>query len=408
MPELDPILCQHKRCARYAAPGMDLCSPCAFRRANRRAWLHSLISLVVYSALILGVLLASPVLGDAPYFETFPDVDGCPVYPSAVSRNGKYVAGGIALGSGDSHAWRWSRRDGLSILPPGDHGWWWPDEWGLAAQNNGIVGGSSFRYPTEWGGVTGSPTALPGDWEEGHATILDYNLDGTTTIGGWSYECWNDDHVVWNENGLHVFDVEGHFTAISPDGRWATDRLERETPDPCDPDYDGALWDLTDFSIHLLEAPAGIDTLAQAANDVSQYGAVVVGSTLVSGDGPVGAIWDHTAFRCLLPGTLECVSVSADGTRITCDTRRDLGNEVVLYEVTPEDITYTPIVDLGIAAGLDISGWYLADCYDADGQGLTWVGRCQSPAGEWMGYVLHIPEPSTLLLLTVGLVLRRR
>ena len=370
---------------------------------NRRFGLFILLAVLI----TLGLLcFARPARADAPYFVTIPDISGNIVWPGAISRNGQYVTGLVSFEPWQSNGWRWSRPEGLTLLPAGDHAWPTPDEVGSAARNNGIIGGSSYIYPTEWM-LDGATSVMSGDWDqaESHARVTGYSLGGSVTIGEWHRECDIDWHLVWDDGGLHIIEEEGHFNAVSRDGGWAAGAIERGTPDPCDPDLDGHLWDLSTLTHEPLEAPAGIDTLAQAALDLSEFAEVVVGSTWVPSWGGVGSIWHGTEHYEIVPGAKRCVSVSADGTRITCETDNTLyGRQAVLYAQGE----ITALRDLGIAAGLPLQGWHLGGVDDADDLAMTWTGRCQSPTGENMAYILHVPEPGSLALLTVGLYFTRR
>jgi len=60
--------------------------------------------------------------------------------------------------------------------------------------------------------------------------------------------------------------------------------------------------------------------------------------------------------------------------------------------------------------GLDLGGLTLARAEAVSGDGSTIVGYGYNPSGETEGWIAHIPEPTTLSLLTLGglAILRRR
>jgi uncharacterized membrane protein len=53
--------------------------------------------------------------------------------------------------------------------------------------------------------------------------------------------------------------------------------------------------------------------------------------------------------------------------------------------------------------GLDLTGWTLQNALDVSSDGRTIVGFGQNPEGEAVGWIVVIPEPSTGLLLGLGL-----
>jgi hypothetical protein len=54
--------------------------------------------------------------------------------------------------------------------------------------------------------------------------------------------------------------------------------------------------------------------------------------------------------------------------------------------------------------GLNLAGWRLRAAYDVSTDGLTIVGDGINPEGNVEGWIAVIPEPSTHLLLGVGLL----
>jgi hypothetical protein len=54
--------------------------------------------------------------------------------------------------------------------------------------------------------------------------------------------------------------------------------------------------------------------------------------------------------------------------------------------------------------GLDLTGWTLTRASGVSDDGLTVVGYVQNPSGYLEAWIATIPEPSTHLLVAVGLV----
>jgi probable HAF family extracellular repeat protein len=68
------------------------------------------------------------------------------------------------------------------------------------------------------------------------------------------------------------------------------------------------------------------------------------------------------------------------------------------------------IKDILVDAGLNLTGWTLAEASGISADGMTVVGWGYDPSGNIEGWVATLPEPATLLLLALGglVVLRRR
>ena len=143
------------------------------------------------------------------------------------------------------------------------------------------------------------------------------------------------------------------------------------------------------------------------ANAVSADGSVVVGW----GDTPAGS---KQAFRWTLGGGMvglgdlsggiflsEATDVSADGAIVVGSSNSVLGTEAFIWDSTNgmQELDQV-LVDLG----LDLTGWTLEEARAISADGFTVVGYGTNPLGQTEAWIATIPEPSTALLLSLGLV----
>lgn len=103
--------------------------------------------------------------------------------------------------------------------------------------------------------------------------------------------------------------------------------------------------------------------------------------------------------------TSVATGVSADGSIAVgylgrSDTGDFLSTEAVYWDAAGQ------VHELGVllrAMGLDLEGWTLLGANDVSADGRTIVGSGINPAGQTEACIAVIPEPSTTLLLGVGL-----
>ena len=142
----------------------------------------------------------------------------------------------------------------------------------------------------------------------------------------------------------------------------------------------------------------------------SADGSVIVGR---SGFGYYGEAfrWENGEMVGLgdLPGDLfesRAYDVSADGSVIVGRGNLALRFEAFIWD---EDNGMRSLTDvLENDYGLDLSGWRLIAATGISADGLTIVGEGYNPAGDAEGWIATIPEPSTLLLLGLGILALRQ
>lgn len=160
------------------------------------------------------------------------------------------------------------------------------------------------------------------------------------------------------------------------------------------------------------------------AFDVSADGSVVTGYS-ESTSGYEAFRWENDVMFGLddLPGGTfysEAWGVSADGSVIVGFS--DCGGDI-LGATNTYDYDKCNLIELGVEAfiwdaehgmrnlkgllegeyGLDLNGWTLLHAYSISADGMTIVGDGVNPDGYYEGWIATIPEPSTVILLCLGI-----
>ena len=150
-----------------------------------------------------------------------------------------------------------------------------------------------------------------------------------------------------------------------------------------------------------------------AAYAVSADGTVVVGAS--------HAPWGIEAFAWTEAGGMQGLgdlpgeqfyssgnAVSADGTIVVGNSTGAEGGRAFIWDSTHGMRSLQDVVTNDL--GLGLADWTLKQATGVSDDGLTIVGNAHVPGIGWRAYVVHLPEPSTLLLLGVGCpaVLQRR
>ena len=151
------------------------------------------------------------------------------------------------------------------------------------------------------------------------------------------------------------------------------------------------------------------------ANDTSADGSVVVGY----GNSPVRR--GNEAFRWTeeggmvglgrFPGTYSnsyATAISADGSVVVGGSSSDGFDAAFVWD---EENGMRVLLDILSQQGIDMQGWVLQEASNISDDGLTIVGFGKNPLGYTEAWIATIPEPSTALLISLGLIglgVRRR
>jgi probable HAF family extracellular repeat protein len=151
------------------------------------------------------------------------------------------------------------------------------------------------------------------------------------------------------------------------------------------------------------DLPGG--SLVSSAGGVSFDGSIIVGVGS-SANGIEAFRWENGVMVGLgdLPGgsfSSSAYDVAADGSVIVGRGRADSGDEAFIWdEAHGMRNLRSVLVDLD----LDMSGWSLTRAHGISADGLTIVGEGVNPSGMGEGWIAHVPEPTSFLLLGLGLM----
>ncbi len=90
-------------------------------------------------------------------------------------------------------------------------------------------------------------------------------------------------------------------------------------------------------------------------------------------------------------------AISADGSTIVGQASAENGVTAFLWTESTGMITVQSLIQNDL--NLDITGWTLISATDISDDGLTIVGNGVNPAGQNEGWVLRVPEPTTVTIL---------
>ena len=101
-------------------------------------------------------------------------------------------------------------------------------------------------------------------------------------------------------------------------------------------------------------------------------------------------------------------NVSADGSIVVGYSESALGYEAFVWDTDNGMRNLKDVLEGDY--GLDLTGWTLREAWDISADGLTIVGYGINPDGNTEAWAATIPEPATVLLLSLGglALLRKR
>lgn len=368
--------------------------------------------------LAFALVLAPPTARATPMFTGLGDLPGGAFesFAGDVSADGTVVVGRSQSASGPE-AFRWTASGGMVGLGDLQGGSFESAAVGVSADGSVVVGtghspfvgGTNTQEAFRWtaaGGMQALGDLMPGG--EIDSGAFDVSSDGSTVVGFASGLSLRQEAFRWTSTtgmiglgGLPGEESQSHANGVSADGSVVVGATSYTFSD-----HGGAVafrWTQQAGMLSLGQLPGGTDSHAFAA---SADGSVVVGNSS-TGDGTSEAFrWTSGSGMVglgNLPGGYAsyAFAVSADGS-VTVGTGRDAQNQDVALIWDPVN-GLRSLESVLAARGLDLTGWNLEDAVGISADGLTITGSGRNPDGQREAWVAFLPEPSTALLVALGL-----
>ncbi|MDM7999700.1 MAG: PEP-CTERM sorting domain-containing protein [Dehalococcoidia bacterium] len=277
---------------------------------------------------------------------------------------------------------------GRSLGPTGDEACYWTPQGQPVVLDHlpGQAEGSAYGVSTDGTTIVGTSGPYAFRWTQSEGTVA---LPDLVSV---------DPKTVALSASADGSVIVGHSRAYDPVTGYYTQAF-RWTDEWC-----GGMVGLGDL-------PGGY--VGSGAESISDDGRVIVGSS-ISANGGEAFRWTMSEGMVGLgdlPGGSfgsQAFDVSADGAVIVGRGTTSNGNEAFVWDAV-HGMRNLQDVLVG-EYGLDVTGWALYNAMSVSADGMTIVGIGRNPQGYEEGWVAHVPEPPSLLLLALGgmAVMRRR
>lgn len=332
----------------------------------------------------------------------------------AVSDDGQVVVGQAHSTEG-LEAFRWTRQTGMVGLgdhPDGDFG---STASGLSADGSIVIGQvttgasqqlQSYRWTESTGfqllGVLAEDVSLP------FSRATGISADGTIIAGTSRTLLGNEPFIYSESTGLTGLGTNGVInsssgaTDISSDGSVIVGSLLS----PITNRSEAFRWTESGGIEGLGTLEGG--TTGSSATAISGNGKVIVGNSSVAASSNEVFYWtEATGMQSLgrFPGTDEFIFVhdtNYDGSIIVgaIGSSPYGGRDAVVWD--PErgfrDLNDILLLDYGV----DLEGWHLEEANGVSADGQWIVGMGINPAGFREAFLVNVPEPSSLVIWTIG------
>lgn len=336
---------------------------------------------------------------------------------TAVSADGSTVVGVSAFQSpttSGSEAFRWTAGDGmvgLGDLPGGDFS---SAAYGVSGDGAVVVGssrpGPGLQEAVYWTASSGMVGLgyLPGGGTDSVATAV--SEDGSTIVGqsnssaGREAYLWTSSGGMVGLGGLPGQPVDSIAYGVSADGSTVVGAVFTTalTEDGSDVAF---VWTQSAGMLDLGVLPGGYESEARA---VTPDGSIVVGASSTGTDVYEAIRWTQAGGMVGL-GNLPSGSNSA-ANAVSADGSVIVGTGYDATSVRSRALVWLPgsgpraLQDVLVNdLGLDLTGWELTEAYGVSADGLTIIGNGWNPSGRPEAFLAFLPEPSTGLLLALGL-----
>lgn len=284
----------------------------------------------------------------------------------ATSGDGATVVGWSRLGNGAAHPFRWTPASGMEALPGLSGGDGSGLARGVSSDGSVIVGesrlGGYYSKAVRWING-GAPVLLEPFTNEFESSVAsDVSADGSVIVGGFYHDSHSQVFRWAQDGGASLLsplpgDSEVRDSIVSGDGMTIVGQSVRHGAIVSD----AFVWQEDSGTLRLAERPNGIGQIE--AMDISFDGSTIVGIMIENDPSFIvhPFIWTR-----------------ADGLR---------------------DLEEVLVGDFGL---VDVVDWHLAYATGISSDGRVIVGWGTNPSGEAEAWIATIPEPSALLLLSVG------
>ncbi|MEN6386953.1 MAG: PEP-CTERM sorting domain-containing protein [Phycisphaerales bacterium] len=337
----------------------------------------------------------------------------------AISADGSTIVGGAGYISTSNklqfHAFRWTSNSGMtdiSDLPEDAYSCFASDVSGDGSVIVGINENKAFIW-TSANGTTHIET-YPDSSESSSSIACDISFDGTIVAGtaahGTSYN--NLEAFRWTAEegitGLGFLPNRPDNLQYGPESRAKAISYDGSVIAGCS-NFQAFRWTTETGMVGIGDLQGGdFDSYAE---DISADGSVIIG-TGTSDLGAEAFRWTQETGIVGLGdfegGDFEshAYAVSADGSIIIGTSVTDFDYEAFYWTAETGMLKLKDLLTEKYA--LDLSGWRLTDAYGISADGTKIVGYGFNPQGFEEGWIVTIPEPATILLLTLGgLVFRK-
>lgn len=367
------------------------------------------------------VLAWFPIAARAATFYSIEDPT-LSTYASAVSDDGSTVVGYLRDGGRNPRgAFRWRVDTGIQMLGPAESGSANTGATDVSEDGSVVVGFTEQVDGVDafvWNAIGGLRTlTASAGVRDTIATAI--SADGSTIVGR-QFEPLSSfpDGLVWDRSGrLNVLhDPRGEFlgtfaTDVSSDGSIVVGGASVGTIFPSD-SRRMFLWDAVAGFRELGGLPG--EPVGGQANAISYDGTIVVGSSLIRETPPSSRPTRDVPFIFSAAGGMSALPWDFQNFGRAEDVSRD-GSVVVGTYGIPGPFSFNlamiwdrehglRTVDTMLrSVGIELAGWRLEQATGVSGDGTVLAGVGINPNGKQVAWVAVIPEPTTAVLLAVGL-----
>lgn len=381
------------------------------------------MSRLITIALALASVLGSPLGVSAASFHAI-EVDGFKTYGRAVSAGGDVVVGTVLTPSGNPvGGFVWRATTGLMMLPDPASGGTVRGAADLSGDGSFVVGYARIGSDDAgflWDVANGTRMlGLPPGTVSAYASAVSDDgslIAGSAAVNSWGLGpgvIWSRDGDDWSSrtlsdpaNGVELLMVED----LSSDGRVVVGQALNSLS-PLGSRWEGFVWNEADGFRFM--GGARYETSASSTMAVSADGATAVGyvmAEVLEWGFPVvrqqAFVWDAERGVRVIGRLGSAIGTVASG--VSHDGSIVVGRSGLRAFIYDDANGMRPLDMLLTSLGIDLTGWRLEDANAVSADGSFIVGTGWNPSGNQVAWVAVIPEPSSGLLIGLGLIVLSR